>query len=61
MLGAIALAINALANSTAFLPFFLAELNVPMILNLMITGGCWFTYGWGVMQFVRGVGDKTIR
>jgi hypothetical protein len=30
-------------------------------LNLMITGGCWFTYGWGIMQFVRGVGDKTIR
>jgi hypothetical protein len=27
----------------------------------MITGGCWFAYGWGVMQFVRGVGDKTIR
>lgn len=61
LLGAIALAINALANSTALLPLFLAELGIPTILNLMITGGCWFAYGWGVLQFVRGVGDRTIR
>jgi hypothetical protein len=61
LLEAVLMVISAFAKSTALLPLFMSELGIPLLLNLPITAGVWFTYGWGLLQFVRGMGDKSMR
>jgi len=51
---------TAFMHATALLPFFLNQLGVPGSINVMVTGGCWLVYGFGIVQFVRGVGSKTM-
>lgn len=61
LLGAIIMVITAIANSTALLPFFLNNLGMPDLFNAILTGGCWFCYGYGILQFVTNRADKTMR
>jgi len=60
LLGAVTMFITAVVKSTALLPFFLDEIGIPLILNMMITAGSWMTYGYAIVQFIRGIGGKTI-
>lgn len=61
VLGAILMVISAIANSTALLPFFLNNLGMPPEFNALLTGGCWFCYGYGILQFVTNRQDRSMR
>lgn len=45
---------QAIGNATVLLPFFLSQLGVPKPLIVTLTGGTWFVYTIGILQFVSG-------
>lgn len=46
---------NALVNATIFLPFFLSNIGIPVVINTAICSIVWFVYGAGILQIIRGV------
>lgn len=61
ILGGVLALIGAILNSTLLLPFFLNNFGFDAMTITVLTGIVWFVYFYGIVQFVTGRGDRTMR